>query len=105
MSSAGRGHRPAVVDLAAGSADRPGEHDVEPAGLAAQDDRLEQLALLGAVGVGGRGRLEAGAGLRGLVVRLGDDGVDPVVEQAVPGLLEQEPADGARRRPPRAGPC
>ena len=30
-----------------------------------------------------------------LVVRLGDDGVDPVVEQPVAGLLQQEPPDDA----------
>ena len=66
--------------------DRAGEHDVEAAGLAALDDRVDQVALLaGDVGVGAGRRLEAVPGLGGLVVGLGHDGVDPVVEQAVAG--------------------
>ena len=93
---AGRELRAAVGEPAALVADRAGEHDAEAARRAALDDRLHEVALLpGDVDVrAGRGG-EAGAGLGGLVVGLGHDSGDPVVEQALPGLLEEEPADRA----------
>jgi len=78
----------------------------EPPGLAALDQRAGERALL-AEGVAvdaGRG-LQQVARLGGLVVRLGHHGVDAVLEQAVSGLLEEEPpdhADHARREDQRA---
>ena len=101
----GRGHargvEPARVDGAAvveveALATRAAEHHAEVADLAAGDDRVgEVLLLAGRVGIETGGGVEPDLGLTHLALGLGDDRVDPLVEQAVRGLLEQQPPDHA----------
>ena len=87
---------PAARDPAGGAARGAGHHDVVPAGRAPLDDEVDEItSLRGRVRVG-RGRL--GQPLVGLVDLVGDLGehlVDAVLEQAVAGLLQQQPAHSA----------
>ena len=87
---------PPAVEVAGPVADGTGKHHREAAGLAAQDDRPDQLLeLAGGVVVGADDRGEPVLGLGGLPGRVGAHDLDPVLDQAVAGLLEQEPADDA----------
>ncbi len=96
-----RGVEPARVDGAAvveveALATRTAEHHAEVADLAAGDDRVgEVLLLAGRVRIETGGGVEPDLGLTHLALGLGDDRVDPLVEQAVLGLLEQQPPDHA----------
>ena len=73
---------------------RAAEHDAVAAAVARLDDRVDEVGALHAgVVLGARGGREPVAGVGHLGLDLADDDVDPVPEQAVPGLLQQEPAD------------
>ncbi|WP_278259089.1 hypothetical protein [Nocardioides convexus] len=71
------------------------QHHAVAAAVAALDDRVHQVALLAAdVDLTARRGLQAVGRVRHLGVHLAEDHVHPVVEQALPGLLQQDPADG-----------
>ncbi len=87
--------RAAVGEPAAG-ADRRGQDHREATGRAAGDERLDHvLPLAGLVDVGARRGGQLLARLRRLVLHLGDHLVDAVVQQALAGLLDEDPAHDA----------
>ncbi|UMG93175.1 hypothetical protein [Nocardioides sp. TF02-7] len=72
------------------------QHDVVAAALPRLDDRVDQVGpLLAGVDAGAGRRLEPLLDGRRLRLHLPDDHVDPVLEEPVAGLLEQQPADAA----------
>ena len=86
----------ASVGQAYALADRRRQHHGEAAGRTAGLDRLdERLLLRGLVHVEARLGGEPGAGRLGLALGLLHDRVDAVLEQAVAGLLDEEPPDDA----------
>ena len=71
-----------------------GHHDAVPAGGSARDDQVGGVAALhGGIDVLPGGLLEPTVLLLDLVGDLAGHGLDPLVEQAVAGLLEQQPTD------------
>ena len=87
----------AVGDPAGRAPDRAGGHDLVAAGRAPLHDEVDQVAALRRSASGSVPGVSAEplVGLVDLVGDLGHDLVDPVLEQAVAGLLQQEPADPA----------